>query len=303
MRRHAVFNTFCYAADLLLVTSVLLASCGAVWEYSTRCYLKGFSDAVVPYAATGEQKVQAILAWMEHAPARRAVGAAENPAARDPENTLNYDGLLRVCGTATNAFVNLADSSGLEARRLLLLSPSRNTNHVVAEVRLDGRWVVVDPLFRVILRDASGRPLTRQELADPSVLQEATRSIAGDEPRYNSATTAHVRLAHIFYIGRYLRRILDSLFPSWDESFDWTLLVERESYAVLVVGILSLVLSLFCRLLLFGYGKRRPDIVRVSLREQLGKAGMALFGRPAAEAFLDTTGSVPQSLDSPSRQV
>jgi hypothetical protein len=279
MRRH-VFNTFCYAADILLVTSVLLASYGAVWEYSTRCYLKGFSDAVVPYAATGEQKVQAILAWMEHAPARRAVAPAENPAVRNPENTLNYDGLLRVCGTATNAFVNLADSSGLEARRLLLLSPSRDTNHVVAEVRLDGRWVVVDPVFHAILRDASGRPLTRQELADPRVLREATRNIAGYDPQYNYAITAHIRLAHIFYIGRYLRRALDSLFPSWEESFDWTLLVERESYAVLVVGILLLVLSLFSRLLLAGYTRNHSNLNRVSLWELLTKAGTVLFGRP-----------------------
>jgi len=303
MKRHTFFNTLCYAADILLVISALLAAYGAVWEYSTRCYLKGFSDAVVPYTASGEQKVQAILTWMEHAPARRAFTPAENPASRDPENTLNYDGLLRVCGTATNAFVNLADSSGLEARRLLLLSPDRTTNHVVAEVRLDGRWVVVDPVFRAILRDASGRPLTRQELADSSILQEATHNLAGYDPQYNYAITAHVRLAHITYIGHFLRGALDSLFPGWDESFDWTLLVERESYAVLVVGILLLVLSLFCRFLLFRYSKRRPDIVRLSLREQLNKAGMALFGRPAAGAFLDTAGPVPRSLDSPSREV
>ena len=71
---------------------------------------------------------------------------------RDPEDTLNYSGLLHVCGSATNAFVNLADSSGLRARRLLLLSPRGTASHVVAEVSLDGRWVVVDPVFGTLLK-------------------------------------------------------------------------------------------------------------------------------------------------------
>lgn len=280
MRRQAIFHALCYAANILLATSILLTLYGAGWEYSTRCYLRGFSDAIVPYSASAEQKVEAILAWMEHAPARRAATPSENPAARDPENTLNYDRLLRVCGTATNAFVNLADSSNLKVRRLLLLSPDRDTNHVVAEVRLDGRWVVVDPAFRVILRDASGQPLTRMELADPRILEDATRSLSGYDPRYNYGTTAHLRLAHIPYIGRLLRRALDSLVPSWEESFNWTLLVERPSCAVLVTGIVLLVLSLFSRLLLSRYRRRWPDMVKVSLREQLYKAATALFGRP-----------------------
>jgi hypothetical protein len=280
MRRLALFNALCYAANVLLVTSILLTVYGVVWEYSTRRYLKGFTDAVVPYSATAEQKIEAILAWMEHAPARRAPELPENPAARDPENTLNYDQLLRVCGTGTNAFVNLADSSGLEARRLLLLSSSRNTNHVVAEVRLDGRWVVVDPAFHAILRDAFGRRLTRQELTDPRILKEATRNIPGYDPQYNYGITAHVRLAHIPYFGRFLRRTLDSLFPTWEESFSWTLLVERQSYAVLLLGIVLFVLSLFSRLLMDSYEKRHSDLVSVPLWEQLKQGGMALFGRP-----------------------
>ena len=279
MRRHAIFHALRYAANTLVAASILVTLFGAAWEFSTRSYLRGFSDAIVPYSGSAEGKVEAILAWMEHAPARRATAPTENPAARDPENTLNYDRLLRVCGTATNAFVNLADISGLKARRLLLLSPDRNTNHVVAEVRLDGRWVVVDPAFHAILRDAAGRPLTRVQLADPKILRDATRHLAGYDLQYNYGITAHVRLAHIPYIGRSLRKALDSLLPSWEESLDWTLLVERESYAVWVIGMLLLALSLCSRLLLAGYRRRQPDIISVSLREQFTKAATILFGR------------------------
>src|SRR6516162_2773877 len=88
-------------------------------------------------------------------------------SARDPTDTLNYRQLLAVCGSATNAFLNLSRSAGVESRRLLLLSPDRTAKHVVAETKLDGRWVVVDATYRVIMKDAKGNLLTRKDLQDP----------------------------------------------------------------------------------------------------------------------------------------
>jgi len=94
---------------------------GLVWEYSTRWYLSGFSNAVLPYSTTPEKKVTAILTWMEQGPARQAEYYSDDGENRDPVDTLNYKELLGVCGTATNAFVNLASAGGMEVRRLLLL--------------------------------------------------------------------------------------------------------------------------------------------------------------------------------------
>ena len=132
--------------------------------------LKGFSDAVLPLSGTTQQKAQAILAWMQHGPPRES--DVENTAAvpRDPEESLDRGGLLQVCGTATNAFVNLARAGGIPARRLLLLGADTQTRHVVAEVQIDGRWVVVDPVFHKIMTDDSGRLLTREDLKNPGVL-------------------------------------------------------------------------------------------------------------------------------------
>ena len=48
--------------------------------------------------------------------------ATWNDNIREPEESLNYASLLKVCGSATNAFVNLANAGGLPARRLLLMS-------------------------------------------------------------------------------------------------------------------------------------------------------------------------------------
>src|SRR5262249_56438231 len=97
-------------------------------------YLDGFSDAVVPAGAPPERRVQAILDWMRTGPTRSEEVSPTGLAVRDPENTLNYQQLLSVCGTATNAFLNLSRSSDLEVRRLLLLRPDQSTKHAVAEV-------------------------------------------------------------------------------------------------------------------------------------------------------------------------
>ena len=100
---------------MLLVLSLGAVLYSAVCEFSTQNYLKGFSDAIIPSSDSPEQKVEAILAWMAHGPARRSTADAGVLAQRDPEDTLNIEQLLRVCGTATNAVVNLAQSSGLQA--------------------------------------------------------------------------------------------------------------------------------------------------------------------------------------------
>ena len=137
-------------------------------------YLKGFSDAVVPSSAPPEEQVQAILNWMARGPSRRMPALwIRSPIAILPNS--NYESLLKVCGSATNAFINLADSAGLVARRLLLLDSQRRTKHVVAEVLIGGRWIIVDPAFRTILRDANSRPLTSDQLRPATFLAATGR--------------------------------------------------------------------------------------------------------------------------------
>jgi hypothetical protein len=61
-----------------------------------------------------------------------------------------------------------------------------NTNHVVAEVRLDSRWVIVDPSFSVILKDSAGHLLTKEELARPAGHAE-TRQVRFHSSRHERA--------------------------------------------------------------------------------------------------------------------
>ncbi len=278
--RHLIFRAFWRGVNLLLAVVVVSSMYAGVREYTVRNYLKGFSDAVVPEAAAPEQKVEAILAWMKSGPARYVAADPAGLSTRDPENTLNYQQLLNICGTATNAFLNLARSGGLNVRRLLLLTPERNTKHVVAEVLIGGRWVIVDPTYRVLLRNAQGQLLTRNELRNAAAFAEATSAVPSYPSEYNFDHYAHVRLARLPLDGMGLRRLLDGALPGWDEAVDWSLLLERESFLVLVVSICLTLLFLLLRAVLAWYADSRLRIPRFHFREHALRAGVAFFSTP-----------------------
>jgi hypothetical protein len=290
MKRESIFHALGFSINVLLISSVLLSLFGLAWEYSTRWYLSGFANAVLPYSSSPEKKVAAILAWMEQGPARESEYYSDDSENRDPLDTLNYKELLTVCGTATNAFVNLASAGGIEARRLLLLdAQGMSANHVVAEVHLDGRWVVVDPSFHAMMRDSAGHLLTKEELARPAVFQDATQKIPGYDPSYNYEHTAFIHLARLPVAGRFLQAKLDSALPSWQENINWTLLVERQSNAALVAGIVLLCFAICLRRIICWYG-RKFSINPMGPWEQLSHGGVALFSAtPAGES----EGSLP----------
>lgn len=279
-RKHLIFRVAWRSVNVLFAVAVVSSIYAGVREYSVRRYLTGFSDAVVPESATPEQKIEAILAWMKNGPSRYVAPDPSELSVRDPENTLNYKQLLTVCGTATNAFLNLARSGGLSVRRLLLLTPDRNTKHVVAEVLVNDRWIIVDPAYRVILRNAKGQTLTRGELKNPGIFAEAISAVP-DYPRdYSYENYAHIRLARVPMDGLGLRRLLDTVLPGWDESLDWSLLLERESFSMLVMSLSLTCILLVGRLAMAWYADSRLRIPRFHLREHAVRAGAALFFTP-----------------------
>jgi hypothetical protein len=220
------------------------------------------------------------LKWMRKDAFRANATSTDELAPRDPEMTLNYKELLKVCGTATNAFLNLARSSDLQVRRLLLLTPDRQTKHVVAEVLVGGRWIIVDPAYRAVLRDAQGRYLTRKELQNPAIFEEAVSAIPNYPREYNYDQFAHVRLARLPLEGLHLRRLLDSFYPGWDEAVDWSLLLERESFFYLVLSATATLFFLLVRVMLAWYADQRLGIPRFRLREHTVRAGSAFFSTP-----------------------
>jgi hypothetical protein len=281
MKRHSLYQTIWYLVSAALAVSVILGIYSVGWEYSTRRYLKGFSDAIIPVSASDENKVQAILNWMAHGPARQTAGAPDpNVPDRDPTETLNYHALLQVCGTATNAFVNLADSGGLEARRVLLLDSNKFTKHVSAEVLVDGKWIVVDPAYRAILRGPDGGTVTLRQLSDPTVFADAIQRIPGYDPNYSYEQPVHLRMGRLSILGAPLLAILNRVAPDWTEASAVSLLAERVSLVAVLASFLLILFLFLLRVLLRWYGEKKLGVRTSRVRKQLVRAWNA-FLRPA----------------------
>jgi hypothetical protein len=132
----------------------------------------------------------------------------------------------------------------------------------------------------VILTDAKGHYLTRKELQDPVIFAEATKGIPNYRPEYTYERFAHVRIARLPLDGLRLRRVLDWIYPGWDEAVDWSLLLERESFFYLVLSAVAVLLLLMARAMLAWYADQRLRIPRFRLREHMIRAGTAFVSTP-----------------------
>lgn len=235
-RYHIVLACTRYLSRVLILAGVALFIYGAAWSYATSRYLEGFADAIVPLNGTPERKSQALLDWLRHTPERRG-GLADQASPRDPVGVVQDARLLKVCGSASNAFINLGEAVGLKTRRLLLLNTDGGSKHVVVEVQWGDRWAVVDPSFRSVFRDRSGRPLTKEELRNPEIFQDAISRIPGYNPDYTFERTVHLHLARIPVLGALLRRSLVFLYPRWEEVANWGYLPEHPSLWPVVTSV------------------------------------------------------------------
>jgi hypothetical protein len=120
--------------------------------------------------------------------------------------------------------------------------------------------------------------LTRDELKSPEIFRAATQPIPDYLPAYSYQLTVHVRVRRVPIIGRYLRRTLNFIWPPWEEAINWTLLLERESFAMLVASCFLLCFSLVARLLLGWYSSRKLGITRVRIRDQIAQVSRVLAG-------------------------
>lgn len=288
MKRHPLIYVCWVAINCLLLVSFAATFYGIGWEFSTRSFLKGFTDAIIPASDNPEQKTEAILAWIADGPARRSTANPAVLSLRNPEDTLNFQQLLQVCGTATNAFVNLSESAGLRTRRLLLLDENRSSKHVVAEVQINDRWIVVDPSYHTIFRKRDGQMVTQSELRNLDTFREVTEVIPNYPQSYTYESTAHVRLRRIPIIGRHLRGVFDAIWPAWEESINWTLVVERDSFAMAAVSATIFFLLLALRLLFGWYCSKRLGIPRVRLRDRIVRMSQVLAGDTLKERESDS---------------
>jgi hypothetical protein len=144
----------------------------------------------------------------------------------------------------------------------------------------DGRWVIVDPAYRVLMKDAEGNLLTRKDLQNEGTLREATRSLPDYRPEYTYERFAHVRLAALPFHGAGVRKFLDWLFPSWEERLDWGLFLERRSFLYLFLSAGSLIFLILVRTALAWAADHYLQVPRFHFFANLRRATIELFTVP-----------------------
>lgn len=227
----------------LILSLCLLAYC-ALWNHSLSTYLDGVASAINGPTEQPLAKVENILAWLK----RRQEVLPQTPLSlrrqRDVARIMNDQEALKVCGFASFLFVNLAKKSDLKARRLLLLRQNGGAGHIVVEVLLNGTWAIADPAFTRLLRDSEGRLLTKEQLKDAALLNQAMRGIPSDLLAFSYERPVYIRLERIPGVGRFLRDGLSSLSPRWEEKTAQVIaILDRDSSVALA---LSLVTVLIC---------------------------------------------------------
>ncbi|HXW89876.1 MAG TPA: hypothetical protein VEK33_04950 [Terriglobales bacterium] len=275
--QHRLSAMLGYSASAFAIGGSVLLLYGLAWTYSTHRYLKGFADAIIPLDGTPQQKTEALLTWLRYEPERSGTLLQGGSATlRDPVNIVQNGRLLKFCGSAGNAFINLADVAGLNTRRLLLLDRAGSVMHVVVEVEWAERWVSVDPQLPQVFRDHSGRPLTKEELRDPGTFQDAISRMPNYNPAYSFERTAYLHLKRIPFVGDLGQRTLDQFFPGWEQAIDWGYFAENPSLWPVLWSLPLLLLSVLVRVV-NGYGRdwfshnrvNRVHVLRGSVSQRL----------------------------------
>jgi len=129
-----------------------------------------------------------------------------------------------VCGSATNAFLNLTRSAGVESRRSCWLTHSAPRN-TVAEVYIDDAGSLLTQPTARLSRMLTAICFTRRNLQNPAFF---ARPPADPRyiPDYSYESYAHVRLAALPLHGFHIRWVLDVSSrlgtSTWTGAFCWS---------------------------------------------------------------------------------
>lgn len=110
----------------------------------------------------------------------------------------------------------------------------------------------------------------RREAPDPSAL-------SAHDPTDTLNYRQLLEVGALPVLGTVLRRVLDSVLPGWNEAMDWSLLLERRSFAFFFLPVWALIFFLLLRIVLAWLADHRLRIPRLRLRTSLIRATSTFF--------------------------
>jgi len=135
--------------------------------------IKQVSDDVCAHAVTVEEKVIALSHYV-HTKLKPDASKGIPPHAKmSPMDRLESG--VGWCNHMAGVFMALAEVQGIRTRMLYLLNDeATESNHTIAEAFVDGRWVIVDPMFDLQVYNVDGKLISCEDvLLRPELLRSA----------------------------------------------------------------------------------------------------------------------------------
>ena len=125
--------------------------------------------------ATDRDRIDRLLAWTYLHVRPASWSAPSRVHFDDPYRTVKRG--FGFCDQSAHVFAELARASGFEARIYFLVGADGDSPHTVAQVLLNGKWILVDTLVGRLL-EAHGTPLTIDALRQsPELLEKAYEGV------------------------------------------------------------------------------------------------------------------------------
>lgn len=135
--------------------------------------IKVISDSVLieTKAVTDEAKVIALSHYVYtklKPDASKGIGPFDKMSTTD-----RLDVGVGWCNHQVAVFMRLCEAQKIKTRMLYLTNKEGTSSpHTIGEAYVDGRWVVVDPMFDMVLRNAEGKLVSLKDIIkNPSILK------------------------------------------------------------------------------------------------------------------------------------
>lgn len=138
-----------------------------IFGYSVMRSLKDLSDRLASGAETDHEKVLKFMSYID------AFGVG-TPSSGSPDVVVREK--VGACGEFTNVLLGLAAAQGMEGRYVNLYNYPEGDGHTVAEIKVDGRWVLYDPSYSAYYTSVLGSE--REALSFDQIV---SRYRSGDE--------------------------------------------------------------------------------------------------------------------------
>ena len=140
--------------------------------------IKTISDEVVSSCKDDEHKVIALTHYV-HAKLKPDASKGIAPDTK-MSTTDRLDSGVGWCNHQVTVFMYLAQVQGISTRMLYLINKEGTASpHTIGEAYLNGRWVIVDPLFNFNVRNDNGELLSLRDVYKDVNLLKRCPNIAG----------------------------------------------------------------------------------------------------------------------------